>query len=546
MTSARPSIFAAGSFQASGAWDKLARSFPTVATVLETRAAYTPDRAALVGPSGVISYGTLLAQVRAQSVTLMRQTGRGLAVALALSDPMDMAIALLSTMMSHVAVPLNPTLRSVDAASMLSVSSAKVLLADDGTPSPLVRAAHANGVKILRLRQPSRPHLSTRNSSLPAPAPGDPAVLLATSGTTWRPKLVTLSQANVIAAAGASGFAYALGPDDVRLNIMPLHHVQGIAGSLLAALVSGGAIACRTLTPRHTLDQLAATGATWFSASPTMHEAILAALAAGRETAGRRPSGLRLRFVRAGSAALTAPLRASLEQFWNVPVIESYGMTEAHQIASTPLAGQPPAAGAIGAPVGADVAVVPTAEETPQLWVRGPVVASRVSAADDSTTAAYTQEERQMRRGGWQPTGDLGGIDEQGFLRVCGRIKEMINVGGEKISPHEVEEVLRGHPGVRDAVVLGMPDERYGQAVAALIVPHAPGRFDEAALRGHVLERLAPVKCPARIIAVQAIPAGRSGKVQRRALAREWFGLPPMNTPTPDGPGSLGRGGNTC
>jgi oxalate---CoA ligase len=544
VTSIGPRVIAAGSFQASGAWDTLAKSFPTVADVLENHAMRAPDRAALIGAPGTITYRALLARVRAQSVSLTRQAGRGTAVALALADPVDMATALLSAMAGHVAVPLNPTLRSADAASALAASSARVLVIDDGTPSRLVRAAHAIGLTILRLSPSGRlDPPGARDSRRTASAPGDPALLLTTSGTTGQPKLVTLSQANVIAAAGASGFAYALGPDDVRLNIMPLYHVQGIVGALLASLVAGGAIACCQLTPRQTLDQLTVTGATWFSASPTMHHAILGALAPVHGTARRLPSGGRLRFVRVGSAALTAGLRASLERFWNVPVIESYGMTEAHQIASTPLSGQPPTAGAIGAPVGADVTVAPTVEAAPQLWVRGPVVASRVTAADDDgePPAPRTPEELQLQRGGWLPTGDFGSIDEFGSLRIRGRIKEIISVGGEKVSPHEVEKVLCGHPSVRDAVVLGVPDKVYGETVAALVVPRIPGQLDEAILRRHVLEHLAPVKCPTRIAVVAAIRTGRSGKVERQALAREWFGIPAVNTPIPNG-----REGGAC
>lgn len=522
MTSIGPRIAAAGSFQASGAWAALANSFPAVAAVLDNYAVHTPDKAAIIGTSGALNYGALRARVREQSASLTRQVGCGTAVALAVADPVDMAVALLGAMAGHVAVPLNPTLRSADAASALAASSAKALVVDDGTPSRLVQAGRARGLKVLRLRADPP---GAGDSHLCAAVPDDPALLLTTSGTTGRPKLVTLSQANVVAAAGASGFAYALGPDDVRLNIMPLHHVQGIVGALLAALVAGGAIAFRDLAPRQTLDQLAVTGATWFSASPTMHQAILAALAPIHGTVLRRPPAeLRLRFVRVGSAALTAGLRASLERFWNVPVIESYGMTEAHQIASTPLSGHPPVGGAIGAPVGADIATVATADGAPQLWVRGPVVASRVTAEHDNGPAAGdTSEELQMRRGGWLPTGDLGGIDELGFIRIGGRIKDIISVGGEKVSPREVEEVLCAHPSVRDAVVLGVPDKLYGETVAALIVPCVPGELDEAALRGHVLEQLAPFKSPTRIAVVETIRAGRSGKVERRALAREWF-----------------------
>jgi acyl-CoA synthetase (AMP-forming)/AMP-acid ligase II len=252
--------------------------------------------------------------------------------------------------------------------------------------------------------------------------------------------------------------------------------------------------------------QLRATGATWFSASPTMHRAILAARHGST-------AGLRLRFVRCGSAALPRDLAEELREAWGVPVVESYGLTEAHQVASTPLHGVPPRNGAIGPPVGADVSV----DGDGQLWLRGPVVAARAVAGDQ-----LTPEQAELLGSGWLPTGDVGSLDADGNVRVHGRIKEMINCGGEKIAPFEVEEVLRTHPGVADVVVFGVPDSTFGEAVACLVVPHASVRLDAAQVRTHVLERLAPVKCPKWVRVTRSIAVGPSGKVVRRRLAEQF------------------------
>jgi acyl-CoA synthetase (AMP-forming)/AMP-acid ligase II len=487
-----------GSFVASGRWD--AQRTRTVSAVLDDGS----DRTVLCDARGrAISRSALRAEVAARAARLAGYAGTSRSVvAVSLADPLEMAVTLLAVMAGHTALPVNPTLRSVDAGRQLRTSGAQALVVDSTTPRRLAEIARHHGLPVVRLDE------GVPGADLPPARPGDAALLLPTSGTTGAPSMVTLTNANVIAGAAASAFAYDLGPDDVRLNVMPLHHVQGIVGSLMASLVSDGATACCPFSPRDTVPQLRTTGATWFSASPTMHRMILAALDGPVE-------GVRLRLVRSGSAALPHNLADELRDVWRVPVVESYGLTEAHQVASTALDGRPAGPGVIGPPVGAEVAVVPAADGTPQLWLRGPVVGLR------AVDAELTAEEAGMLRSGWFPTGDVGGFDAHANLRVDGRIKEMINSGGEKVAPFEVEEVLRMHPGIADAVAFGLPDPIRGEAVACLVVPRAGARLNEDVILAHVLDRLAPAKCPRWIRLADTVPTGPSGKVERRRLAEQ-------------------------
>jgi acyl-CoA synthetase (AMP-forming)/AMP-acid ligase II/acyl carrier protein len=317
----------------------------------------------------------------------------------------------------------------------------------------------------------------------------------------------------MLAGAAASARAYGLGPGDRRLNIMPLFHIQAVVGSLLCSLWSGSSVVLvRSFSPSRVLGLLADRHATWFSATPTMHQEILDAAA----HAGRRAPALR--FVRVGSSALTQPLRARLEEFYQVPVVESYGMTEAHQIASVPLPDGTSAAGLI--PTGARVAIlgadgepVTSAGARGEIVVSGPNVVSGYLWPPEENERAFTR--------GWFRTGDEGELLPDGSLRIVGRIKELINRGGEKISPSDVERVLLDHPAVVAAAVCGVPDEVWTEQVAAALVLRPGHQASAAEMREYARTRLAAFKVPARIVFREALPLTDTGKVSRRLLALE-------------------------
>jgi acyl-CoA synthetase (AMP-forming)/AMP-acid ligase II len=336
----------------------------------------------------------------------------------------------------------------------------------------------------------------------------DVALLLHTSGTTSRPKQVPLLQRNLMASARAIASHYALEPEDVSYVAMPLFHVHGLVASVLAALAAGGsAIVPRRFGPQRFWVQSRTSGASWFSAGPTLHQMIL-----DKQAGEVAPT---LRFTRSCSSAMPPALMQRLEDVYRVPLLEAYGMTEAsHQMASNPL---PPARrlpGSVGVPTGTEIRVVDgeggdlPAGSAGEVVIRGPGVTPGYLNNPAANAEAF--------RDGWFRTGDRG-VLKDGYLRLEGRIKEMILRGGENISPYEIEDVLLAHPAVTDAVCFAVADPLYGEDVAAAVV--VGGQADERALRAHCRERLAAFKVPRTIRIVEQIPRTPTGKLQRRRVA---------------------------
>jgi acyl-CoA synthetase (AMP-forming)/AMP-acid ligase II len=348
-----------------------------------------------------------------------------------------------------------------------------------------------------------------------AAAPGQPvdlraggrALLLHTSGTTSRPKQVPLLQRNLTAQARSIAAHYQLTCDDVSFCAMPLFHVHGLIASTLAQLAAGGTVIVpRRFSPRRFWSQAAADSATWLSAGPTLHRMILDHVA---------DADTRLRFARSCSSALSPQLMREAEAGYGAPMVEAYGMTEAtHQIASNPL---PPAAryeGSVGVPAGAEFRIVDRdggdveADATGEVAIRGAGLTPGYLNNDQANAESFF--------GGWFRTGDQGRIDD-GYLRLLGRLKEMIIRGGENISPYEIEAVLLAHPQVAEAVAFGVDDDKYGQTVAAAVVLEGDAGVDE--LRRHTAHSLAAFKVPDRIHVLDEIPKTPTGKVQRPRMA---------------------------
>jgi acyl-CoA synthetase (AMP-forming)/AMP-acid ligase II len=296
---------------------------------------------------------------------------------------------------------------------------------------------------------------------------------------------------------------------------MPLFHVHGLVASTLATLASGGCvIAPRRFSASSFWGDCKTYGATWYSAVPTIHRILLSRAEDG--SADHAEHGLR--FARSCSSALPGPLMAAFEQRFGLPLVEAYGMTEAaHQMASNPLPPGDRRAGSVGRPTGTEVAILDDDWQplpvgaVGEVCVRGPGVVDSYRANPEATAASF--------RGGWFRTGDSGSLSPDGYLSLAGRIKELINRGGEKISPHEVEDALLGHPGVVEAVAFAVPDDKYGETVGAVVVTRSEVGGDE--LRAHCGERLAAFKVPVRVHVLDAIPKGPTGKVQRRLLAEQ-------------------------
>ena len=450
--------------------------------------------------------------------------GRNDRIAIVLPNGPEMATAFLSVAACATTAPLNPAYRAKEFDFYLSDIGAKAILVSEDETGPAVTVAEKLGIGVLRLIAlkdgPAGSFRIEGEANGPAAAtelaqPSDIALLLHTSGTTSRPKLVPLSHANLAASARHIGATLALSANDRCLNIMPLFHIHGLIAAVLSSLASGGSVYCTPgFNALRFFQWLSEAKPSWYTAVPTMHQAILA-------RAARNPEALeaaKLRFIRSSSASLPAQVMGELERVFGCPVIESYGMTEAaHQMASNQLPPSLRKAGSVGASAGPEVAVMSLdgsllkAGETGEIVIRGPNVTVGYEKNPDANASAFAH--------GWFHTGDQGVLDEDGYLRVTGRLKEIINRGGEKISPLEVDDVLMDHPAVAQVVTFAMPHDKLGEEVAAAIVLREGIVASEGDIRTFALGRLADFKVPRKIVILDEIPKGATGKLQRIGLA---------------------------
>jgi len=484
-----------------------------------------PGRIALIPIGGDPITYSRLAETVIGATEALRGCGvpDGGRIATVLDDSAGSAVLMLAASSAGVCAPLNPAYSAAEFDRALATLDPAVLVSSPGGGTARSAAERA-GIPVAEWDDVTGRLILVSSGSRAAtasPAPVGGCLLLQTSGTTSDGKLVPLSRATVMAAARATVRAYHLDRNDRLLNVMPMFHVLGFVGSLLATLCAGGSMVCAT-TPRpdaipHWLHDHEAT---WFSAGPALHEWILERLPAGW------PPPKTLRFVRSGAAPLPAALRLRMATaYGDVPIVETYGMTEAHQIASTPLV----AGSAALVRTGSEVAVLADGEVTRtvgvrgELLVRGPNVIDRY-LTDEDTASAFVD--------GWFRTGDEGVLAGGGALEITGRIKDLIIRGGEKVVPAEVEDVLRGHPAVADAVVVGVPDPRLTQQVGALIVMAAGSAVTDAELRDYARTRLAPHKVPTLVERRAAVPRTAHGKVSRAALAAEFLPQPENLTST--------------
>ncbi|MHA1537341.1 MAG: acyl--CoA ligase [Alphaproteobacteria bacterium] len=444
-------------------------------------------------------------------------------VAIVLANGPEMAAAFIAVAGCATTAPLNPAYRAEEYRFYLGDLKARALLVEAGSTSPAIAVARELGVAILELEVPAEAPAgvftikgeSAGKAVTPAPANDkDIALVLHTSGTTSRPKIVPLSHANICASAHNIAQTLALTPADRCLNIMPLFHIHGLMAAVLASLGAGASVFC---TPGfNALKFFAWMGEakpSWYTAVPTMHQAILAR--AGRNRAAIEEAALR--FVRSSSSSLPPQIMAALEDTFSAPVVESYGMTEAaHQMASNPLPPAPRKAGSVGLPGGPEIRLMDpdggflATGETGEIVIRGSNVAVGYEANPEANQASFTK--------GWFRTGDLGRFDAEGYLSIEGRIKEIINRGGEKISPREVDEVLLDHPSVAQAVTFAVPHDKLGEEVAAAVVLSEDAAVSGDDIRAFARERLADFKVPRRIVVLDEIPKGATGKVQRIGL----------------------------
>ncbi len=444
-------------------------------------------------------------------------------VALVLPNGIESIVLFLASATAGTAAPLNQAYKESEFRFYLDDIQARALVVPPGG-GEAARRSLPEGATLIEAATDERGRLTLRSDSRASrrnaagPQGDDVALVLHTSGTTSRPKLAPLRQRNLAYSAENIATTYALTPDDVAMCVMPLFHIHGLMASTMATLYAGGTVVVPAAFDAMTFwPAVAHHRATWYSAVPTMHQMLLL------RNRGERPEGAEnLRFIRSSSAALPPEVMRQLEARFGAPVIEAYGMTEAaHQMASNPLPPGERRAGTVGVATGIQVGVMDEHGALQPSGTQGEVVIRGASVID-----AYANNHEANAKSftdGWFRTGDQGILDGAGYLSLVGRLKEMINRGGEKIAPREIDDVLLQHPAVAEAVAFGLPHSAWGEEVAAAVVLKAPATDKE--LIAFARERLADHKVPRKLFVVEQIPRTATGKIQRRSVA-EAFNRP--------------------
>jgi acyl-CoA synthetase (AMP-forming)/AMP-acid ligase II len=500
--------------------------------ILDGLAETQPGSTALImGPErSRIGYADLAQLVVDHCAGLQRCGLRpGDVVALQSTNSIEFVVALLAAARADLVVaPLDPALPWAERRARVDRVGARVLLTDARLPDP----GGAEDCPQWRLQttppsttraKPAMRLVAPDSARVVVPVSGltdRDALLMFTSGSTGTPKLVPWTHDNLAASIEGIADGYQLCASDATVAAMPLFHGHGLIATLLTTLATGGAVLLpdRGRFSAHTFwDDVAAVNATWYTAVPTIHQILLDRVAADRRSDFQHG----LRFIRSCSAPLPPALARRIEASFEVPVLAAYGMTETtHQASSVlPSADESTRLNTVGIPTGLAVQIVDgdgttcSPGATGEIWLRGPTVARGYLNNAAATWSAFVD--------GWVRTGDLGTVDGHGYVTIQGRIKDLINRGGEKISPEHVEEILMSHPGVAQAAVFGVPDALYGERVAAFIVPYNGFHVDPAELVSYSRRRLAAFEIPERIVVTDRLPLTAKGAVDRPKLAIE-------------------------
>ncbi|ARC88757.1 acyl--CoA ligase [Rhodovulum sp. MB263] len=455
--------------------------------------------------------------------------GRGDRVAIVLPNGPEMAAAFVTVAQAAVTAPLNPAYREEEFAFYLEDLKARAVVLPEGYDGPAAAAAERLGLCVLRLSvDPDEPagrfSLSAEGGGgacdAAAPGPGDVALILHTSGTTSRPKIVPLTQANVAASAVHIRDSLALKPGDRCLNVMPLFHIHGLLAAVTASLSAGASIWCAPgFDALKFFGWMSEARPSWYSAVPTMHQAILSRAGRNRDVIEAVP----LRFLRSSSASLPAQVMTALVETFDAPLIEAYGMTEAaHQMCCNPLPRGSQKPGSVGVAAGPEVRIAHEAENrliegTGEVVISGPNVTPGYEGNPEANAKSFFEAEGRR----WFRTGDQGAFDEDGYLHLTGRLKEIINRGGEKVSPLEVDGVLMDHPAIAQCVSFALPHPKLGEEVAAAVVLKEGAGASEREIREFAAARMADFKVPRKVVILDEIPKGATGKLQRIGLAEK-------------------------
>lgn len=492
-----------------------------------------PDDALAIGaPDRTwLTHGELRALAeRTRAALRAAGVGRRDRVAIVLPNGPDMAAAFVSIAQSATTAPLNPAYRVDEFNFYLSDLNAKGIVVPVGYDGPALEAATRHGLTVLRLTsEPTSPAgmfilraegMSEPSHDFAEAGADDIALVLHTSGTTSRPKIVPLLQRNISASAQHVQASLDLKPEDRCLNVMPLFHIHGLVAAVMSSLAAGASVWCAPgFDALRFFGWLDAAGPTWYTAVPTMHQAILSRASRNLDAIERAS----LRLIRSSSASLPSQVMVALSRTFNAPVIESYGMTEAaHQMTSNPLPPRAQKPGSVGVAAGPDVRIAHEAEnrlleehEAGEVVISGSNVTPGYEGNPEASAKSFFEADGKR----WFRTGDQGSFDTEGYLQLTGRLKEIINRGGEKVSPLEVDGILMDHPAVAQVVTFALPHPGLGEEVAAAVVLKEGAEATDQEIREFAASRLAAFKVPRRVIILPEIPKGATGKLQRIGLA---------------------------
>ncbi|OJJ44750.1 hypothetical protein ASPZODRAFT_71435 [Penicilliopsis zonata CBS 506.65] len=499
----------------------LAQSFSADSTNVAVLIPHKPDVLA-------VSYQQLHSHIGAFQEKLARLgIKHGDAVSIALPNSYEFIVSFLAASWQRgIAAPLNPAYKQDEFEFYIDDLKSAVALVPKGSfeqNGPAVRAARKYNAAIAECYWDGREvvldvkelgKLQGREyQRLEQAQPEDTALVLHTSGTTGRPKAVPLSHRNLTTTMRNIQDTYKLGPEDRTYLVMPLFHVHGLLAAFLAPLSSGGSV---IVPPKFSASQFwtdfIAHKANWYTAVPTIHQILLKS---------PLPNPIpKIRFIRSCSSPLSPKTFQDLETTFNAPVLEAYAMTEAaHQMTSNPLPPGKRQPGSVGLGQGVEVKIldqdgneVPQGQEA-EICVRGQNVTKGYLNNPSANASSFTKD-------GFFRTGDQGKKDPDGYVIITGRIKELINKGGEKISPIELDNTLLHHPKVGEAVCFAIPDPgHYGEDIGAAVVPKPNEKVSEAEIKAFVAEKLAKFKIPKKVWIVSQIPKTATGKIQRRKVS---------------------------
>ena len=521
--------------------EELNKPLLTVESMLDFMRARGKAPAIISYEGHVLQYEQLAVHIERTRTWLNRMgIGSNKRVAIVMPNGPEMAVSFLSVMASATAAPLNFNYPETEYRFYLDDLNADALIVPADFETPAVKVAEELSVPVFRLISHETGNgLFSLESDIPAETathsytqPEDIGMILHTSGTTSRPKIVPLPLLNLLTSAHNVKNSLQLKDTDRCLNMMPLFHIHGIIAALLGSMAAGGSIICTKGFAAETLpcwiNDLAPT---WYTAVPTIHQSVFETVSRNKEAFNTK----NIRLIRSSSASLPPSVMKQLSELFDAPVIEAFGMTEAaHQIACNPLPPAKAIPGSVGLPAGPEICILgPDGNMLPvgeigEVCIRGRNVFSGYENNETANREAFTN--------GWFRTGDQGYIDENGYLYLTGRLKELINRGGQKISPREIDEVLLTHPQIKQAVAFGIPHKMLGETIGAAIVLHPGGRVSDTELRTYLAERLSRYKIPQQFVFVDEVPKGPTGKLQRIGLHEKLRTLMETDYVSPDNP----------